>query len=288
MPIPFTCPHCGAQTQVDEQYAGQSGACASCGQQITVPAGPAVAPATGYAPPPPAKKSSAGPIVIGVIVAAVLGLCLLCLLPALLLPAVQAAREAARRTACQNNLKQIALAMHNYEAQYGVFPPAYVADEEGKPMHSWRVLLLPYLEQEALYGQYNFDEPWNGPNNSLLAATIVPVYACPSQPGTSTNTNYVVVVGQNTMFRGDQPARLQDIVDGTANTVMVIDAANTGINWLEPRDLDMNSVLAAIGPHPSVVQVVMADGSVRALPVGPIGTQKLQPMLTMDGGEVIP
>ncbi|MBI3467873.1 MAG: DUF1559 domain-containing protein [Planctomycetes bacterium] len=286
MPILFTCPHCGAQTQVDEQYAGQSGPCAHCGKQVTVPGGPAVVPA-GYMPPP--KKSSAVPILVGVLAAVFVGgVCIVGILVALLLPAVQAAREAARRSTCQNNMKQIALAMYNYQDTYGTFPPAYIADEDGKPMHSWRVLLLPYLKQKALYSQYHFDEPWNGPNNSRLAATIVPVYACPSQAGPSANTNYVVVAGQNTMFRGDQPARVQDIRDGTSNTVMVIDAGNTGINWLEPRDLDMNSVLSIMGPHPGVVQVVMADGSVRALPVGPGGTQNLQPMLTIDGGEVVP
>jgi len=287
MPIPFTCPHCGAQTQVDERYAGQTGPCARCGKEITVPGGPALTEAT-YAPPA-SKKSSSVPILVGVLAAVVLGgVCIVGILMALLFPAVQAAREAARRSQCANNLKQIGLAMHNYNDAYGSFPPAYIADENGKPMHSWRVLLLPYLEQTALYGQYNFDEPWNGPNNSRLAATVVPIYGCPSQGAPISNTSYVVVLGPNTIFRDDQPARLQDITDGTSNTILVIDAANTGINWLEPRDLDMNSVLSVSGRHPGVVQVLMADGSVRTLPVGAGGTQNLPQLLTMDGGEVVP
>ena len=74
----------------------------------------------------------------------------------------------ALRAQCANNLKQIAMALHNYAADYQALPPAFVADATGKPMHSWRVLILPYLEQQALYAQYNLSEPWDGPNNIQL------------------------------------------------------------------------------------------------------------------------
>src|SRR6476661_8060061 len=105
---------------------------------------------------------------------------IIAVLVALLLPAVQQAREAARRSQCKNNLKQIGLALHNYHDVNGCFPPAYIADENGKPMHSWRVLILPYLDQAALHTEYNFSEPWDGPNNSRLLARRPAVYACPS------------------------------------------------------------------------------------------------------------
>ena len=82
------------------------------------------------------------------------------LLTTLILPAVQSSREAARRTQCVNNLKQIGLAMHNYHATYDTFPPAGTVDAEGKPLLSWRVLLLPFLEQDALYRQFHLDEAW--------------------------------------------------------------------------------------------------------------------------------
>src|SRR4051812_9073955 len=74
-------------------------------------------------------------------------------------------REASKRTQCKNNLKEIALALHNYHEAYGCFPPAYIADKDGRPMHSWRVLILPYLDEKPLYLKYRFDEPWNGPHN---------------------------------------------------------------------------------------------------------------------------
>ncbi len=95
-------------------------------------------------------------------------LCLMCLLTCLLLPAVQSAGRVARRAVCQNNLKQIALALLYYHQTNGCFPPAYLADKNGKPMHSWRVLILPYLEQNSLYEQYRFDEPWDGCSYKLM------------------------------------------------------------------------------------------------------------------------
>src|SRR5271166_372859 len=93
---------------------------------------------------------------------------IIAMLIALLLPAVQAAREAARRAQCTNNLKQIALAMHNYASANNCFPPAATYTRDGKPLLSWRVLILPYLEQASLYNQFHLDEAWDSPNNKPL------------------------------------------------------------------------------------------------------------------------
>ena len=96
---------------------------------------------------------------------------------ALLLPAVQAAREAARRAQCTNNLKQIGLAMHNYASANGAFPPAAIYDANGKPLLSWRVLILPYLEQDSLYKQFHLAEPWDSPHNKrTLLAQVPPLF----------------------------------------------------------------------------------------------------------------
>jgi hypothetical protein len=92
--------------------------------------------------------------------------------------------ERARQVQCANDLKQIAMALHCYHQQYGMLPPAYLADATGRPMHSWRVLLLPFLEAQSLYDQYDFREPWNGPNNSKLLTKMPYFYSCPSQPPT--------------------------------------------------------------------------------------------------------
>ena len=105
---------------------------------------------------------------------------------------LQAAQE---KEACHYNLNQIALALESYQTKYKAYPPPVVFDQQGRPMHSWRVLILPWLEQKAIYDQYRFDEPWDGPNNRKLHDLIVSPYACPSHPGRRDSTSYVTVVG---------------------------------------------------------------------------------------------
>ena len=92
-----------------------------------------------------------------------------CCCPFFLLQSWSGALNAAQRAECSNNLRQIAIALTNYSSVHGCLPPAYIPDKNGKPKHSWRVLILPFVEQKALYKRYNFDEPWNGPNNRKLA-----------------------------------------------------------------------------------------------------------------------
>ena len=94
--------------------------------------------------------------------------------------AIGQAREAARRSQCKNNLKMIGLALQNYHDMYRSFPPAFVADENGKPMYSWRVLLLPHLEHAPLYKKYDLSQPWDSPANKAVLDNMPDVFACPS------------------------------------------------------------------------------------------------------------
>lgn len=223
-----------------------------------------------------------------VVMCAVLGI-----LVALLLPAVQAAREAARRNNCVNHLKQIGLAMHNYHDVHQRFPPAYFADADGKPMHSWRVMLLPYLERNDLYQQYKFDEPWNGPNNSKLADKIGDVYRCASSTNPATSTSYVAVVGPETIWPGAESTRIRQIVDGTSRTIMIVENTDPTINWMEPRDLMLDEAAQGINPeshggifsaHPGGVNVVLADGSVQFL-TNDTPPETIRALLTIGGKE---
>jgi prepilin-type processing-associated H-X9-DG protein len=236
---------------------------------ITIPGKP-------MAPLKPPAPSSGTPIAV-VLVVLVVGL-FGCggVLIALLLPAVQAAREASRRMACSNNLKQIALALHNYHDTYQTFPPAYIADADGRPMHSWRVLILPFLESSPAYNQYDFDEPWNGPNNSQLAGMMPAAYRCPSEPPATTNTTaYLAISGSGTVFNNGQGSKMMDITDGTSNTILVAEVAGSTVHWMDPRDLDVNTMAMAINAtedgtsisshHPGGAQAAFADGSVRFL-----------------------
>lgn len=205
--------------------------------------------------------------------------------------------EPSRRSQCSNNLKQIGLALHNYHDAYGSFPPAYIADDEGRPIHSWRVLLLPYLEDEALYEQYRFDEPWNGPNNIKLVKKMPTIFQCPSNRSEEKTytTNYVVVVGPHTAWPGEDTVRFADITDGTSNTWLVVEVADSGITWSEPRDLHVLQMAREINPpagqgisskHIGGAQVLYADGSVRFI-ADASSPEDIRRLLTIDDGEKV-
>jgi len=265
MPIPFTCPHCGTHTNVDDRFAGQTGPCNQCGNMITVPQFN-----VGYAPPHRQRKSS------GFLVALAVILGFSCLggpiLIALLLPAVQAAREAARRSQCTNNLKQIGLALHNYHDTYKCFPPAVITDEEGNPRYSWRVAILPYIEQQALFDYYDPNVPWDDPVNQTAGMTSISAYRCPSD-GISVpyETNYVMITGLGTVGGlPNESTAFREITDGTSNTIAVVEIVNSGIGWSEPRDLTIEELSLRLnegsgnGPssrHPGGINVLLCDGS---------------------------
>ncbi len=143
---------------------------------------------------------------------------------------------------CDNNLKKLALALHCYHDHYGCFPPAVVRSAEGKPVHSWRVLILPYLDCAALYEQYDFSEPWNGPNNRQLVSEMPCCYCCPSAQRKNPEqhvTNYVAVTGPGTFWPPQGAARRQDTKDGMCNTLLLVELNNSDICWMEPRDLSL-------------------------------------------------
>ncbi|MGC4007244.1 MAG: DUF1559 domain-containing protein [Pirellulales bacterium] len=170
-----------------------------------------------------------------------------------------------------NNLKQIALGMHNYAAANRTFPPAVVLGPDGKTPHSWRIALLPYLEHQALYQMYKLDEPWDSENNKKVAATIPSVYRSPGVPAGNTTTSYVLPTNAKGMFTADAKKsgpEMRQIVDGLSNTVMILET-DTGIPWTKPEDLPIEDgklpKLGAAGQK--TFNAAFADGSVRALPV---------------------
>lgn len=302
MPISFTCPHCGNSMNVADQYAGQTGPCARCGQPITIPfpgSMPNAMPGSmmGGAPAPSGKSSG---IPILVIVLGIVGIgAIACggILLALLLPAVQAARGASQKMQSQNNLKQIALALHNYHDTYQVFPPAYTVDANGRKMHSWRTIILPYVEAQHVYQQVNFNEPWDSPTNLAVAAQMPFVYRHPADGpagSSTTETSYLAVFGPNAIFSGEKGAKMSEITDGTSNTVMVAEVRGSGVNWMEPRDLDMTQFVGQFGmPTPGKPSypggggnVAMADGSVRFLD-GNVDPGTRQAIATRNGAEPV-
>ena len=213
----------------------------------------------------------------------------------LLLPATQLERVGPRPLSCRSCLKQIGLSLHVYHEHYGSFPPAYIADAGGRPMHSWRVLLLPFMEEKKLYELYRFDEPWDGPNNRKLHGEMVRVFACPHNRGKQpeTETNYLAVVGPQTMWPGEKATKWSEIKDGSSNTIMVVEVHGSGIHWMEPRDLHMVQMSIAINPargqgvssgHPHGATFLFADGRVQFLP-DETPPDALRAALTIAGGE---
>jgi prepilin-type processing-associated H-X9-DG protein len=213
---------------------------------------------------------------------------------ALLLPATQAAREAARRAQCVNNLKQIGLAMHNHHSANNNFP-GNIVDKQGKPLLSWRVAILPYIEQNALYEKFKLDEPWDGPHNKELIQYMPNVYNCPSRVAEPkpTRTTYQVFLGPGALFDKDGPTGIQNVTDGTSNTMMVVEATNA-VTWTKPDDLPFDqgpafrpaALFGAGSNHPGGFNALFADGSVKFIKSS-VNLAVLKALITRGGGEIV-
>lgn len=233
------------------------------------------------------KKSNAGCIIASLGIG-FFGL-LICggVLAGLLLPAVQAAREAARRMSCSNNMKEIGLALHNYHSAYGQLPPAYTVDEDGNQLHSWRVAILPFLEQQALYQQIDFSKPWDAPENAAVASTVVPAYTCPSKAGDPLMTTYVAVVDPSGMFEGAIPTKFNQTTDGLSNTILLVETESENeVHWMNPEDIDLQMLLdrSDTDSHPGGGHVLLGDGAVQFI-TNFIEVELLEALVTKDGGE---
>jgi prepilin-type processing-associated H-X9-DG protein len=192
------------------------------------------------------------------------------LLIALFLPAFRSAGSAARRAQCTNNLKQIGLALHQYQSTYKALPPAYTVDADGKPLHSWRTLILPYLEQERLYQTIDLSKPWNDPANAEAYKTRIPVFRCPEAAGPQNTTTYLATVAPNGCLIPGESRRLAEIKDAHNSTLMVIEAGEeNAVPWMAPVDADesifMNLGLTIKLHHAGGTQACFVDGSVRFL-----------------------
>jgi hypothetical protein len=212
--------------------------------------------------------------------------------------AIGDAREGARRSQCISNLKQLGLALINYHEVYGCFPPAHVDDPTGKPMHSWRVLILPMLEQSGLYNAYDFSEPWDGPSNRRLIGRMPGIYACPSRydpSGRAHLTSFVAVTGPGTLFPDVGGVTTSDLTDGAGVTLAITETETMDIPWTEPRDLDARAMSMIINDmkrasissqHTFGAEAVFADDSIHFLRSG-ISPAQLSALLTTAGNEGI-
>ena len=202
---------------------------------------------------------------------------------------IGAARAAAQRRQSMNNLKMLTLALHNYHSRNKCFPPAAVRNDQGKKLLSWRVLVLPFLEQEALFRQFHLDEPWDSPHNRKLADPMPEVFQRPGggvqQRG---STCYVAPVGEKMAFTGGEGIPMKQFTDGTSNTICLVEVdPRSAVVWTKPDDLQVDLGRPAqglIGARGNGFLTAYADGSVHFLG-NDVVAKTLKALLTRNGGE---
>ena len=204
---------------------------------------------------------------------------------------VRAARAAAKRTQSMNNMKQIMLALHNYYDANRGFPLRATVDGEGNQLLSWRVHLLPYLEQAALYEQFHLDEPWNSEHNKALIEKCPQVFRSPGTPDLDAGlTNYVVAIAEGTFLSTDKPMEFKQIIDGTSNTLSVLETDEEhAVIWTKPDDLPVDFKNPLVGLLIWGDQAFLAgriDGSVQAVSKT-IDKQMLQNLFQYNDGKVV-
>lgn len=208
-----------------------------------------------------------------------------------------------------NNLRQIGLALHNYHDTFGTFPPAVINGPDGEPWHSWRVLILPFLDNAPLYNQYRFDEPWDGPHNSQLLDRMPAVYSDPIHGENPDHlTHYIAFCGDGYAFSGDgvemngrhlsSGRRIAQFTDGTSNTLLVGPAVpEEQIPWMKPEDITFTDEISVPGSDDSialpyeidnrrVAPILRCDGSVFGL-TDEVDRVAFKAMLTIGGGESV-
>ncbi len=304
MAFTFTCPYCFKKTLVDESIAGQSGPCVACGKEVHIPAHAGQHVTSGAVQVPSRGRFSAvrasGNLQRVILAGGVAAILISVLAATLYLfwPTIEGLKARRDKAACMNNLRQIALALNAYAARHGSYPPPIVYDDKGKPMHSWRVLILPELGEEALYARYNFKLPWDSPDNIRLLGVRCPrVFISPaiSNSRSMAETNYFLITGKGTLFPPSGSLGPQDIADGPGNTLLVVESQNTMIEWTKPSDIDFGKLNTRIGAggqnkiggnHQGGATAVFADARPAWLP-DDLAPEKLNALISPAGGEPV-
>jgi len=185
----------------------------------------------------------------------------LLLLLGFLLPVFQGARPAALRMKCGNNLRDIVIAIHDYESVHGHLPPPYTISDTGVPLHSWRVLLLPYLGNQELFDQIDLTKPWDDPVNLSCHDLIPDVYRCAAVRlqskwrTTEDTTNYIAVVGERTAWPIEGTRTFNEISDGLSATIAVMESEAHRLPWMSPTDPTLEAfVQVAAAESPDRIQ----------------------------------
>lgn len=228
------------------------------------------------------RLTGQGMAIAGVILSG-MSMLILPVMVGLMLPAVQAAREAARRSVCSNNVRQLALGMLEHESARGVLPAA-ITDADGRPLLSWRVAILPFIDEQALYEQFHLDEPWNSEHNRPLLERMPLTFACPSATSGPGITRYLLLDGPGTAFETSRlvagegagarvrGVKLVDLPADSSKTLMIVEApSDRAVAWTKPEELTVSAAEAqhldepADGHARGIRQAAYADGRVESL-----------------------
>ncbi len=304
MPFQFTCPYCFKKTLVDERIAGESGPCANCGKTITVPEPPARLPhAIQPVDRPPTKVHALrtrkrilawSMQAVGLLAAVAV---VFSLSSYLLWPTFQGLKMRRDRVASLNNLQRIAEALNAYAIQYGSYPPPIVSDASGKPLYSWRVLILEQLGESYLAGNFHHDLAWDAAENVSLLSQCPSVFMSPTFNRTqvAASANYALITGNSTLFPSSGPLSFSQVTDGRDRTLLVVEVDTTGGEWSQPWDIDIAKLNTKIGiggrnsiggNHVGGAAIAFADGTPGWLPEG-LSPALLRGLISPSGGEQI-
>jgi hypothetical protein len=213
----------------------------------------------------------------------------------LILPMRRTASEAARRMSCSSNLRCLGLAILAYEKDYQCLPPAYTVDANGRRLHSWRTLILPYVAEESIYQLIDLTKPWNDPVHDKVRQKFPDVFRCPSTKASPGFTTFQTVIAERSCLQPASGRKLSEIVDGSSTTVVLVETPQSqAVHWMQPQDIDLSNLFREESrtstenrqkyAHSGGFHVVLLDGSTRLFSV-PIDRDDLTAMITIDGGE---
>ena len=296
MPFEFVCPFCHFKTKVLDRFAGQSGPCAECGKQVTMPhfneSGvlvPSIALTSRASKSKIAEKRSWMPAIVGVSV--VLSLLLLGVIVfRIAWPTVKNSMRRMAQARDLENMKSIAEGLNAYCDRYGTYPPPVVVDDSGVRLYSWRVLVLPFMGYEDLYKSFELSQPWDSPSNMNLVRLMPTEFASPNSPDAlgSSETNYVLITGAGTLF---PPAGSLSNSNIDKHTILLVETNNNTF-WSTPGDIDIslglrvgNKAMKEIGGlHSGSFTAVTVDKESMRIP-SDVSQIVLDALITPNGGE---
>ena len=249
--------------------------------------------AFGDLPPAPTEPAGTNPwVVMLVVVAAIVLMLLACsgILLALLLPAITTTREIVRVEAARNQMKQIGLAMHNYHSTYGQLPPAFTTDPRGEPTNSWRLMLMPFLDEPMRLEQWHLQQPWDSEVNAGLGTPAPGVYTSPlvQNPPTPTETHIFAVRHPDSVMPGADGLNWADISDRLPDTILAAYLPEHTTHWAAPVDISLERLQdeLANATQDSPIILLFADGSVRLIDE-PLQPELVESLVTRSGHETI-